>query len=102
MTSEQRDLIERSLKIIGRLSLGGLALLVVFGMFEAATSSKFDIGDLIRVLLDWDDVGIMTYPLAAIGILALWTRRFLQAGRQSAEHSSDSEEMGQSPERAES
>ncbi len=92
MTSEQRDLIERSLKIIGRLSLGGIALWVVLLMSDVATSSSFGIRDVIEIVLFWEEAGFVTYPLAAIGILALWTRRFLQAGHQSAEHSSDSDE----------
>lgn len=61
--------------------LAGLACLIGYGVFAAATEASISIDEVIGGLLDWDRAGFLTYPFLFVGIGGLWLRKFLRSGR---------------------
>ncbi|WP_336346564.1 hypothetical protein [Pseudomonas monsensis] len=74
MNAAQIDLIERSLRVIGWLSLVIGALMLIIGF-----TNNLRIDDVF----DTDEAAYVVWPPFIIGGVALWMRAYLRAGRHS-------------------
>ncbi|MDA3916261.1 MAG: hypothetical protein PF690_04740 [Deltaproteobacteria bacterium] len=82
MTPEQNKLIDKSLGVIGFISLAGAAALSLWGIVVAIFDRRVDFPEVIEALLGGGEFSIIFYPLICIGIICLWIRSFLKAGRK--------------------
>lgn len=80
MTPEQNKLIDQTLGILGYLSFFGIAGLATISIIDTVMSNR-NFGNILQILLDIDEAGFIFYPLIVIGIICLWTRALLRAGK---------------------
>ncbi|KOX63809.1 hypothetical protein AA303_17055 [Pseudomonas psychrophila] len=75
MNIAQKDLVERSLKVIGWLALVSWALFLVVGL-----ANNLHVEDLF----DTEEAAFIVWPPFIIGVFSLWMRAYMRAGRLSA------------------
>ena len=75
MSEAQLNLLEKTLCIVGWLTLVLGLLILVLGIFN-----KIDLEDIS----DIHRGGLVFWPPFIIGVIALWSRAFISAGRPSA------------------
>ncbi|MBT0623586.1 MULTISPECIES: hypothetical protein [Pseudomonas] len=75
MNEAQLNLMEKTLWIVGWLALVLGLLILVLGI-----SSKIDLEDISNIHKD----ALVFWPPFIIGVIALWSRAFIRAGRRSA------------------
>jgi hypothetical protein len=87
MTPNQRVLIEKSLATIGYIAILALVAIVLWVIYGAATTTRFDgasgaymLGAATRALLHIDYAGTAFYSAAGVSTVAFWLRSFLRAG----------------------
>ena len=74
MSEAQLDLVERTLRIIGWLALVVGVLVLVLGFSNHL---------VLEDILDTEGGAFIVWPPFIIGVIALWIRAFIRAGRRS-------------------
>ncbi|MBD8592319.1 hypothetical protein IFT75_02750 [Pseudomonas sp. CFBP 8758] len=72
MNLAQQALVDRTLRAIGWISLVIGALILVVGL-----ANNLDLEDLF----DTEEAALIVWPPFVIGIVALWARAYMRAGR---------------------
>lgn len=75
MNEAQTNLVERTLKVIGLLAL----MLGIFILVVGLANNLY-----VRDIFDADEAAFIVWPPFIIGIIALWVRAYIRAGRKSA------------------
>ena len=74
MNEAQLDLVEHTLRIIGWLALVAGVLILVLGFSNHL---------VLEDILDAEGGAFIVWPPFIIGVVALWIRAFIRAGRRS-------------------
>lgn len=75
MNAAQRDLVERSLRVLGWVFAVALGLVLFSGFANRGTR-------FIEDIFDPDEAATIVWPLLVAASVLLWTRAFLRAGRE--------------------
>ena len=75
MNAAQRNLVERSLRVVGWLALALWVLTLVIGFGNNWDASDF---------FDTEEAAYTVWPPFIIGVLSLWMRAYMRAGNHSA------------------
>ena len=75
MNAAQRDLVERSLKVLGWVFAVALGLVLFAGFANRGTR-------FIEDIFDPDEAATIVWPLLVAAAVLLWTRAFMRAGRE--------------------
>ena len=75
MNAAQRNLVERSLRVVGWLALALWVLILVVGLANNL---------YVRDIFDTEEAAYIVWPPFFIGVLSLWMRAYMRAGNHSA------------------
>ncbi len=85
MTPEQHKIIDRTLGALGYLSFIGAGGLSIYSIMRTIVHNR-SFGYIFETLFDIDEAGIIIYPLIGAGVVFLWARAIIRAGRKVIEN----------------
>ncbi|MEE1866896.1 hypothetical protein [Pseudomonas auratipiscis] len=76
MNAAQKNLIEKTLGVVGYLLLVIMSLIITVGFIDYG--KRF-----VGYMFDADEFAVVIWPLAAGAVASLWVRSFIRAGKTS-------------------